>query len=503
MADEIKIDIANEVADIDVVFNRIDEDPKGAVKAYTRIANNFKPRSIACLARDQIMQFPVYMSANVSADDASIISKSLEKQYSVLAMLALSNHLNYDSSKYQTVGDVISEIHNNNDSPNMLNYVLNLIDTTSDVVGTFESINKRVQVSSDDLAGLWYGTNDEITTESINNKYLPNEGKLCKAENAFSSALEASSKKPSNKFNSGKAFASLAYDSGNFMDSGNIAKKNRKLGSGQAFADYAANSDNFMDSGNKAKGNAIQDKAQKNVSSSGWDSHIGTSNMGVRGAAHPAKLPEPLLKNDQMLLNAAPTVITASMVIDGKPRDFMIAVKAMCHVVPSAQMVGMLIDAVQNNQLAFKIIKWSKGEQRFVRDFIFDISNARESAKNMKNAGAWTYALKRRKEASKAFVGGGAPVSPISTLVVTDVEVEAVKAACGIDISRDVVAAKLIKDYFLLAFMIYNTQTKAIMTMIDSDKSTGFITTNINGLKAGNKKDDGLDAKDLIKLLGR
>ena len=502
MADEIKVDIANEVADIDVIFNKVVDDPRGAVKSYNRVANNFRPRSIASLARDQIMQFPVYMSANISADDAPVIAKSLEKQYSVLAMLALSNHLNYDSSKYHTVGDVISEIHNNDDNPNMLNYVLNLLDTATTLTGSFEGTTK-VQVNANDLAGLWYGTNDEITTESINNKYLPNEGKLCKAENAFSSALEASSKKPSNKFNSGKAFASLAYDSDNFMDSGNIAKKNRKLGSGQAFADYAANSDNLADSGNKAKGNAIQDKAQKNVSSSGWDSHIGTSNMGFRGAAHPAKLPEPLLKNDQMLLNAAPTVITASMVIDGEARDFMIAIKAMCHVVPSAQMVGMLIDAVQNNQLAFKIIKWSKGEQRFVRDFIFDISNARESAKNMKNAGAWTYALKRRKEASKAFVGGGAPVSPISTLVVTDVEVEAVKAACGIDISRDVVAAKLIKDYFLLAFMIYNTQTKAIMTMIDSDKSTGFITTNINGLKAGNKKDDGLDAKDLIKLLGR
>ena len=51
--------------------------------------------------------------------------------------------------------------------------------------------------------------------------------------------------------------------------------------------------------------------------------------------------------------------------------------------------------------------------------------------------------------------------------------------------------------------MIYNTQTKAIMTMIDSDKSRGFVTTNINGLKAGNKKDTGLEAKDLIKLLGR
>ena len=136
-------------------------------------------------------------------------------------------------------------------------------------------------------------------------------------------------------------------------------------------------------------------------------------------------------------------------------------------------------------------------------DFIFGISNARDNANNMKNAGAWTYALKRRKEASKAFVGGGAPLSPISTLVVTEQEVESVKAACGIDISKEDVAAKLIRDYFLLAFMIYNTQTKAVMTMIDSDKNRGFATTNINGLKAGNKKDTGLDAKDLIKLLGR
>ena len=247
------------------------------------------------------------------------------------------------------------------------------------------------------------------------------------------------------------------------------------------------------------------DKTDAGALPSSWDSTLGTSDYGFRGSNARAgtNQPELLKTNDQTLLNAAPTVVTATMMIDNQKRDFMIAIKAMCHVVPTQQMVSMLVDAVQNNQLAFKIIKWSKGEQHFVRDFIFDISNARANANNMKNAGAWTYALKRRKEASKAFVGGGAPVSPISTLVVTDVEVEAVKAACGIDISKDDVAAKLIKDYFLLAFMIYNTQTKAIMTMIDSDKSRGFVTTNINGLKAGNKKDTGLEAKDLIKLLGR
>lgn len=452
MANEIKVDVANEVADIDVIFNKVTTDPKGAMKSYKRVSSNFAPKSIASMARDQIMQFPVYMSNLVNAEDAPVITKALEKQYSVLAMMALSNHLNYDSSKYQTVGDVISEIHNNNDNPNMLNYVMNLVDNTKAIANAFEGTT-RVQVNADDLAGLWYGTNDEITTESINNQYLPNEGNIRKVEASISMAMEADT---------------------------NTAKKKD-------------------DDDKEAK----VDKADALPSS--WDSTLGTSDYGFRGSNARAgtRQPELLKTNDQVLLNAAPTVVTATMMIDNQKRDFMIAIKAMCHVVPTQQMVSMLVDAVQNNQLAFKIIKWSKGEQHFVRDFIFDISNARANANNMKNAGAWTYALKRRKEASKAFVGGGAPVSPISTLVVTDVEVEAVKAACGIDISRDDVAAKLIKDYFLLAFMIYNTQTKAIMTMIDSDKSRGFVTTNINGLKAGNKKDTGLEAKDLIKLLGR
>lgn len=469
MANEIKVDVANEVADIDVIFNKVSADPKGAMKSYKRLSSNFTPKSIASMARDQIMQFPVYMSNLVNAEDAPVINKALEKQYSVLAMLALSNHLNYDSSKYQTVGDVISEIHNNNDNPNMLNYVMNLVDNTKAVAHAFEST--RVQVNADDLAGLWYGTNDEITTESINNQYLPNEGNIRKAEASIAMVMEANSS--------------------------------------AAKTEVKANPDFDPDKkSNTFTQNDVQKQAQQNVSpefekETGWDARLGSANYGTRGAGPNAKVPKPLLSNDTMLVNAAPTVVTATMVIDGEPRDFMIAIKAMCHVVPTQQMVSMLVDAVQNNQLAFKIIKWSKGEQHFVRDFIFDISNARANANNMKNAGAWTYALKRRKEASKAFVGGGSPVSPISTLVVTDVEVEAVKAACGIDISKDDVAAKLIKDYFLLAFMIYNTQTKAIMTMIDSDKSRGFVTTNINGLKAGNKKDTGLEAKDLIKLLGR
>ena len=109
--------------------------------------------------------------------------------------------------------------------------------------------------------------------------------------------------------------------------------------------------------------------------------------------------------------------------------------------------------------------------------------------------------------ASKAFVGGGAPVSPISTLIITDIDVENVKAATGIDISRPVVARKMIKDYFLLGLMIYNTQDQTIMTMLDADVNPGWANTTLTGLKSSNSKSGSgkmeIDTKDVLKMLGR
>ena len=89
-----------EAADIKLIFNRTMGDAKQIQKSAGRLAGNFKPKSIAALARDQIMTFPIYMSGEIPADAGVVIIKALEKQYSVFAMLALANHLNYDSSKY-------------------------------------------------------------------------------------------------------------------------------------------------------------------------------------------------------------------------------------------------------------------------------------------------------------------------------------------------------------------------------------------------------------------
>lgn len=450
-----------EAADIKLIFNRTMGDVKQIQKSTGRLAGNFKPKSIAALARDQIMTFPIYMSGEIPAEAGVVIIKALEKQYSVFAMLALANHLNYDSSKYNNIGDVIAEIHNNDDKPNLGKYILNLGTNIRNALDVFES---TVVMNADEFESLKYNLRDEITTESINNLYHPNEYSVSRVEKA----LEGDNNREDFAKILGWADSTRTSDEG-FRGSKRYTAKTKK----------------------DAMGNEVP---------------TGEYRENYRTAG-PIQMIEPYKYFGEYAGALTPTVVTSTLTVDKEPRDFMIAIKGTAHVVPKEQMGPMLVDAVHNNELAFKIIKWSKGETRFFRDFVFGIKDARDDAVAMKSGNAWLPALKRRKMASKTFVGGGAPISPISTLVISDIDVENVKAATGIDISRPVVARKMIRDYFLLGLMIYNTQDQSIMTMLDADVNPGWANTTLAGLKSSNAKTGSgkmeIDTKDVLKMLGR
>ena len=357
MAD-IEFSSVLEAADIKLVFNSFADSAASAAKGKQALSNNFKPKSIASLARDQIMTFPIYMSGDVPAEAGVTMIKAIEKQYSVFAMLALSNRLNYSSDEYMNIGDVIDDIHKNEDSPDLLRYVLRLGNNVANISNIFES----VRMAKDEYEAMKYNLIDEITTESINEKYKPNEYAITRVERVTEGILE----------------------------------------------------DNAKD----------MDKVVA------WAQSTKTPNKGFRGNDSKGR---GIIPFDEKYFGGyagslVPTLVSATITVDGKPREFMIAIKGTAHVVPREQMDSMLVDAVHNNELAFKIIKWSKGETRFFRDFVFGIKDARDDAVAMKSGNAWLPALKRRKMASKTFVGGGAPISPISTLIITDIDVENVKA---------------------------------------------------------------------------
>ena len=176
----------------------------------------------------------------------------------------------------------------------------------------------------------------------------------------------------------------------------------------------------------------------------------------------------------------------------------------MTRLFNPAYIVSELSRSVQSHTLAFKIIKWSRGELRFFRDVVLALKDSREDAQRMKTNGAlFAPAFNRRKAAAKTFLGSHENIAPITTWVITDREVEEVRAETGIDIMDNNVALNLMRSNYLLALMVYNTQTKTLSTMLDGrDQDMFFRETTLRGLSANIKSDSDISTEDIVRMIG-
>lgn len=202
----------------------------------------------------------------------------------------------------------------------------------------------------------------------------------------------------------------------------------------------------------------------------------------------------------------APTVLTATLYLESEngspePRTLIFGVKTMVRSIPSNVMIPNVTECIASNTWAFRFVKWTKGETKFFRDILFDITNARNEALSEKDpAGAWFNSVKRRKRNSKWFKSK-TNISPIMTLIITDAEAEAIKAQTGIDLTQDAAASKLMKDMFLLGFGIYNTANGNVDIMLDKYSNGQFYSTTMTGLRAANRSGSNTDLREINKLL--
>lgn len=239
--------------------------------------------------------------------------------------------------------------------------------------------------------------------------------------------------------------------------------------------------------------------------------NIDNKNNGDRYAKNKDDIPlsnynsSPKFIESKVLTEAEPTMISGTIYVNDTSRHFVAGVKTMCRLINSAGMINNLTDAVESNSFAFKLIKWTKGELKFFRDIVFGISQARNDALSEKTGNGWFAAMRRRKQNAKLFIGGGRPLSPINTIICTEEEVARVKAQTNIDLHDPNVAKKLIKDLYLIGFMIYDPINKICQTMLDGDATNGdFVTSTIDSLKRNNGKDfSAKDFADFAKNLGR
>jgi hypothetical protein len=179
-----------------------------------------------------------------------------------------------------------------------------------------------------------------------------------------------------------------------------------------------------------------------------------------------------------------------------------VGVKTMIRLISSEYMVPNVISAINDQSLAFKFVKWTKGEMKIGRDMLLGISRIKEDAKAKNQADAWFAALRKRKRNAKTFRFSETGINPFTTLVITSNEVEIIKDNSGYDLTNISIVKQLMDNLYLLGFVIVNEQTGMVQTIFDGYNS--FSATTINSLKASTKSDTSIDTlRELKQIMGR
>lgn len=434
--------------------------------------NTSNKGSIAKMARDYIMQFPVIASSSIPEEDLVPIVKNFEIQYAQFAAMILQGTAGINVKDIASTSDILKQIHSNEDAPNLLDYAMDISGGRS----AKESL--QVAIPDTELRALAFGTDSEFTMENLNSMYNPNERMLKKYEKV-TAALEGNDPTPSPDTSTEKPkYSDMARDKD---------ETDRKFEMNNARYENIK-SQTRMYKQNKAESLGREKKTDMDMAMA-KQTKVSSSDL-----------------NKIQTIGEAPTVLTATLYLESEagvpePRTLVFGVKCMTRAIPSTVMVPNVVECIASNTWAFKFVKWTKGETKFFRDIVFDISNAKKEAINESDpAGAWFNSIKRRKRNSKWF-RSKTNISPVMTLILTDAEVELIKAKTGIDLSDDTAAAKLLKDMYLLGFAIYHTANGNVDIMLDKYSNGRFYSTTMTGLRASNRGNTNTDLREINKLL--
>ena len=73
--------------------------------------------SITRLTKDQIFQFPMIMSSDISSEENYHIVKTIERNYATLILAAITNEGVIDRDKYGNINQFLKRFHDNLDLP--------------------------------------------------------------------------------------------------------------------------------------------------------------------------------------------------------------------------------------------------------------------------------------------------------------------------------------------------------------------------------------------------
>jgi hypothetical protein len=432
----------------------------------------YRKTSVSALARDLILQYPVLISGDIPADDAIVLAKALELQYASLQIMVLSADTAFGVDPTTTAGvrDLLARYHSNSDTPNMVNYAGNMIynvgSTASTVLHSLESVDPDSEIeinfrdakvieqthSKEFLESLWEKPASATESTTLNDLYNPSKALVNTVAKVAESA-EISAANEADNF-----FQNAAHINGT-DNQFNV----RKLGNNETYNEDLKRSPN--------NASFIDNKFEKNYS----------------------KLEPTMIELEFFVKNGDNSGLKRAV----------IGVSAMPRYIPSDIMRANIIKSLQHDNTGFRFISWTRGEQKVIKDFLFNVSNIKEDAMAKSRYDKWFAALRKRKRNAKAFRGSRNTINPLTSIILTKNDVALIKQTSGFDLLDEENATKLMDSLYLLCFMVVDTDTGLVSSLLDGQRY--FTETTINSLKKSNKdkSNDLTNVREMLKLLGR
>ena len=184
------------------------------------------------------------------------------------------------------------------------------------------------------------------------------------------------------------------------------------------------------------------------------------------------------------------------------PIDFIMGVKATLHPVPASEIARMTVAGMRNENMVFNFIRWTTGEIKFFKDFLFAIDTIKMDAKDAGNdVTGWRPALKKRRLAARSKLHlTKNSILPNASLVISQPTIEYIAETYGYDLTDQRIIDRMMDVYFLLGYVIVNPVTQRATFRFDGIETTDTYT--FDTLRRENQSDDKA-FKNMMKMLGR
>lgn len=467
-----KIDSVNSV-NFNIGSGALAEGTKPALTAVRSVQSITKKNSLSSMVKDLIMQYPLFIDADIDVETAAVIAKAVEREYASLqlALWSADTAFGIDPTEDGGVRSFVRKYHNNSDTPDLVSYTGGLVKNISNFTKESAEIDPesitasivRGDIDKEALESLWETVEDRVTMESVNDLYMPGKN-VAKKITSIAKAIEASNK------------------SGKSKSNGNSNSSSKSNSNGDWFDDFQSNVNHMQ------KDTPFIGKTKGKREEYG----VGQNNAKII--------------NDKKLTSLEPTLLEVEFFVKhnngGEIKKAIIGVKTMPRMIPPGAMAANIISALQGSHKAFQFVKWTRGETKVVRDMIFNVSQIKKDALTKDRFNKYFGAMRKRKNNFNTFKFGGETVNPFTTITVSMNTVERIKESAGYDLTDPAVAKKLINSLFLLGFQIVDTNTGVVSTILDDWNY--FTDTTINALIESNKRDaDNSALKEFLRIAGR